>query len=193
VDLYDRLRTLADEWETAATRVGERVFEGDPSAAMATISTLESCATALRNLLDPAATEPEETPREPHKRIASLISEAVDDGLHFADKREQLADAILAALTPSDPLDVAWAEAEAALPEGWRIALKGPHPARLHVPGFDVGHPFYAEASQPFAQSFVPTGQRDGFVVVSGSTPADALRALAARLSSKADPEEPHG
>jgi hypothetical protein len=100
-----------------------------------------------------------------------------DDDTANAEDRMRQADA--------GSIDAAWAEAEAALPEGWRIALKGPNPARLHVPGFDVGHPFYAEASQPFAQSFVPTGQRDGFVVVSGSTPADALHALAAALRDR--------
>jgi len=80
---------------------------------------------------------------------------------------------VLAALTPSDPLDEAWREAEAALPDDSRvISLAWPS----------------ATDDEWIAIASEPNGWRH---VGSGPTPAAALRALA--LSSKADPEEPHG
>jgi hypothetical protein len=39
---------LAQEWEASAERIGERAMDGDPAATMATMSTLRSCAEALR-------------------------------------------------------------------------------------------------------------------------------------------------
>jgi hypothetical protein len=84
---------------------------------------------------------------------------------------------VLAALTPSDPLDVAWAEAEAALSE-----RHGPLVVQSRGDwGATVDYTAWTYDPQ------MPT------VEGHGPTPTAALRALAARLSSKADPEEPHG
>jgi hypothetical protein len=79
-------------------------------------------------------------------------------------------------------LGAAWAEAEAALPDGWKLSLHGPHAPELRVVGCDRGHSYYAEASQPFAEAFVPKGQSAGFRVQSGLTQEAALRALTVAL-----------
>ncbi len=50
---------LASEWEATAHRLGERLFAGDPTAALATINTLQGCAAALRRLAR-SASEPAE-------------------------------------------------------------------------------------------------------------------------------------
>jgi hypothetical protein len=59
-----------------------------------------------------------------------------------------------------DSLDDAWAEAEAALPEGWIVRLEG---------GLD----------HTYASAFAHADYR---VVAYGDTPVAALRALAAKL-----------
>lgn len=68
-------------------------------------------------------------------------------------------------------LDAAWAEAVAALPEGWDMAV-----------GIEGG--YYAMAG-PSAFTWPPTVVRE-----KADTPAAALRALAARLRAAPVPEE---
>lgn len=65
----------------------------------------------------------------------------------------------------SDSVDAAWAEAEAALPEGW--VLGG---VTLHNPGY---------------KAFAAHRFRPGIHVYGHPTPAAALRALAVRLRER--------
>jgi hypothetical protein len=78
--------------------------------------------------------------------------------------RDDPATAGIDSLAP-EGLDAAWAEAEAALPEGWRLSV-AQHPDN------------YAAFATP------PTLRRGGAPVGLGPTPAVALRALAARLTA---------
>jgi hypothetical protein len=66
-----------------------------------------------------------------------------------------------------DSLDAAWAEAEAALPEGWAFELT-----------YSEGNPVQSWAWLPGVE--IVTG--DDGIRAEGSTPAAALRALAAKL-----------
>jgi hypothetical protein len=66
-----------------------------------------------------------------------------------------------------DSLDAAWAEAEAALPEGWEINLY------LDPRAEDITHRYGVNAGHP---------QRFAEIMVNGPTPAAALRALEAKL-----------
>lgn len=89
----------------------------------------------------------------------------------FTDKENDALDVVLAALRGS--LDAAWAEAEAALPEGWFLVLSD--------------DPRYsAEATREGyhdpAIGWVGVQTRDA----TGPTPAAALRALAATLRERA-------
>lgn len=63
-----------------------------------------------------------------------------------------------------DSLDAAWAEAEAALPEGWGIGIQVPPGG--YPGGYEVG----------------ASGDTEWTVQANGPTPAAALRALAAKL-----------
>ena len=55
-----RVKALAVEWDRVAGRTGERMFQGDPSATLARMQTLETCASALRAALTtPSTTTPE--------------------------------------------------------------------------------------------------------------------------------------
>ena len=75
--------------------------------------------------------------------------------------------------TAEPTLDAAWAEAEAALPEGWSIWwLRNDH----HIEGGWDACAGWDAASNP-AEARVASG--------SGQTPAAALRALAARLHER--------
>jgi hypothetical protein len=49
--LREAMTTLADEWEESARLIGERALLGDPGSALATASTLRSCAAELRAAL----------------------------------------------------------------------------------------------------------------------------------------------
>lgn len=74
-----------------------------------------------------------------------------------------------------DSLDAAWAEAEAALPEGWRIvALR----ASIHGWSARVTGP----AIQERAADWHRAGPGPWSLLIRGPTPAEALRALAAVL-----------
>ena len=66
-------------------------------------------------------------------------------------------------------LDAAWAEAEAALPEGWVLELASPNPN-------DLRPTFRAETWNGKG------GVTGGYVKADELTPAAALRALAERL-----------
>lgn len=79
-------------------------------------------------------------------------------------------------MSDHDSIDAAWAEAEAALPEGW------------------MG-PSFAEQTEGTWRAYVsrrPTARRreapPEIVTVVGPTPAAALRALAAKLREAHDP-----
>lgn len=74
-------------------------------------------------------------------------------------------------LLASEPtLDAAWAEAEAALPEGWRLAIDPYYPTGWEAHAYDINE--------------VPTSARSDHSTGAcfGPTPAAALRALAAAL-----------
>ena len=93
-------------------------------------------------------------------------------GLHYPDEREQrimdgMANA--SAIPDGDSLDAAWSEAEAALPEGWRL--------RVETGDSLDPKPYWALASLQF--------DKEGVVETGGSTPAAALRALAAKLRER--------
>lgn len=79
-----------------------------------------------------------------------------------------------------DSLDVAWAEAEAALPEGWVIR-------RLERPYADDGWEVVAGVPEPPGDRDYGYGPGEGDggwgpELADGPTPAGALRALAAKL-----------
>jgi hypothetical protein len=86
-------------------------------------------------------------------------------------------------------LDEAWAEAEAALPEGWIICrLIGGHPGP-YTPAWQAqAEPTPAYKNVP--GHFGTTGSMWLGVGSTGHTPAAALRALAAALSPTS-PEKP--
>lgn len=89
-------------------------------------------------------------------------------------------------LPRTDSLDAAWAEAEAALPEGWVLlgvnhaVPWGPYLPRLQ--GGEVFHEpaYHASAREDWSQQKLHVAAKTA--VVGGATPAAALRALAARL-----------
>lgn len=70
-----------------------------------------------------------------------------------------------------DSLDAAWAEAEAALPEGWAFDLS----RAVRPPAEGAAPTYYATVSRPWTTGAIE-------FQVSGPTPAAALRALAAKL-----------
>ena len=73
-----------------------------------------------------------------------------------------------------DFLDAAWAEAEAALPEGMTFSL-----TRAIRPASEgTGPTYYATASRPWYDALIA-------IQVDGPTPAAALRALAAKLRER--------
>lgn len=75
---------------------------------------------------------------------------------------------------PDDSLDAAWAEAEAALPEGWQLVL---------LRGLAGDYSAHAEdiSKRPDDGSWTHEEERFAF----GRTPAAALRALAAKLRER--------
>jgi hypothetical protein len=90
-------------------------------------------------------------------------------------------DALLADGDPGDTLDAAWAEAEAALPEGWVCGVQGTDlavPGRLYDAWAGVGRHWDEHAGR---LADTPP-ECFGF----GPTPAAALRELAARLRERA-------
>ena len=92
-----------------------------------------------------------------------------------------LADAIFAALPDTDSLDAAWAEAEAALPEGWLlwgVRFRAPAPSRKTGQYEAWAGPVGLTDAAPWPR---PSRGLSGY---SASTPATALRALAARLKA---------
>ena len=82
---------------------------------------------------------------------------------------EHVAAAIIDSLAPAG-LDAAWKEAEAALPEGWRVGIL---PQRLDD-----------DAKMYRVVALVPE-HGDPQAWADGPTPAAALRALAARLTAE--------
>lgn len=113
--------------------------------------------------------------------IRAALHAAIDDmpAVGWADARttdlrwEDVHAVIDATLDAADSLDAAWAEAEAALPEGWRIHLRTvPRHSDGGLP-HSTAHGYSASATH-----------RDLTRATSGphATPAAALRALAERL-----------
>jgi integrase len=102
--------------------------------------------------------------------------EAVISAAEAADMPWWLGDQIEAIRAAfSDSLDAAWAEAEAALPEGWGLRLtKAERHATLPGEG------------RVFAHAKPPYGSRRPRIRGEGPTPAAALRALAAKLRERA-------
>ena len=90
-----------------------------------------------------------------------------DGGTSFAGSHEPPA----ALAASPEGLDAAWAEAEAALPEGWIGPEVAPYP--------DTPDRFYAMA---FSRRHWE-GEEDNLVDGEGPSPTAALRALAARLT----------
>lgn len=89
-------------------------------------------------------------------------------------------DAFEEALQVPDSLDAAWAEAEAALPEGWRPATVGPaDPDAYDEAGNPISAPWVASVVSP---AFFDGENDREWACGSGPTPAAALRALAAKL-----------
>jgi hypothetical protein len=68
-------------------------------------------------------------------------------------------------------LDAAWAEAEAALPEGWRLAVQR------------TDEDFDTWAATGVSQAFFDGESDDAYADGQGPTPAAALRALAVALA----------
>jgi hypothetical protein len=114
------------------------------------------------------------TPRtEAGKRLLTRPPKPCDCGLEHAILAIEAEAATLAA-ERSTGLDVAWAEAEAALPEGWRASLNS-HPRSMDLAQryVAVARPIYSDWSE---------GSPPDPIRLWADTPAAALRALAARL-----------
>lgn len=72
----------------------------------------------------------------------------------------------------------AWQQAKALLPAGWRLkVVENTQDAQKGVARC------YAEAAQPFAQSFIPAGQTGGFLIGRGDTSTAALIMLISYLA----------
>ena len=88
-------------------------------------------------------------------------------------------------LDDSDSLDAAWAEVEAALPEGWVMLEVSRRDSNYHCCEWDVMRPEWeAGAGRPSRRTSRDDGGRDigQSEEEGGPTPAAALRALAAKL-----------
>ena len=123
---------------------------------------------------------------EAGKRLLAYLFEPgqPDDDLGLAgDDPEPWVTAILAIEAEAGSLDAAWAEAEAALPEGWMLYEVA---QCEQAPG-----KWLANASHLLSGTLDPRGHPHwDFCHGEGPTPASALHELAARLSSVADSEE---
>jgi hypothetical protein len=82
---------------------------------------------------------------------------------------------------PLDDLEAAWAEAEAALPEGW--IFHGVELADHSMDGGSWGPDWMASMSWPGHCEYDDCDHDEAFHVANGPTPAAALRALAAAIA----------
>lgn len=119
------------------------------------------------------------TPPDPLRRAAENVSDRrtlLDDGFWVSRKEMRALDLALGradigtAALATPPLDAAWAAAEAALPEGWRLTLGRSD---------DDYATWSAIAVSP---AFFEGEIAGGWISGEGPTPAAALLALAARL-----------
>jgi hypothetical protein len=137
---------------------------------------------AGRALLDELAESPLPGARYAHevvrRRLAAIEEESYDEPAKATDAAMNYGQGYAAALREVEgTVDAAWAEAEAALPEGWYMGVQYGNRDAAYV----------AIAADMFWLTDSLTG-----TFADGSTPAEALRALAAQLRSRtaAHPEE---
>jgi len=124
--------------------------------------------------------------------LETVLSELVGDVVTptgVSHLSEHIAERLAAAgwhLARPDSLDAAWAEAEAALPEGWFIVAMA-HSPRNHRYEFRATHP-RGETSHPVMDDQGKShrgGPMWDSLFGAGLTPAAALHALVAKLREK--------